>query len=74
MNNPRQDTNEVQGAGVYPTDSTASNQSPTGTPPTSTVGVYNRPENAGGGMSMATIVLMIIALMVIGAIVWSVMT
>lgn len=71
MNQPTNQKDDVQGAGVYPADSTPSAQAPTATPG---VRVYDRPDSPQGGLNMTTIVLMIIALMVIGAVIWSVMT
>jgi len=74
MNQPTNQKDDVQGAGVYPADSTPSAQAPAGTPGTSGVRVYDRPDTPQGGLNMSTIVLMIIALMIIGAVIWSVMT
>jgi hypothetical protein len=38
-----------------------------------TVGVYDRPDNVkSGGMNMMTILLIVIALVIVGAIVWTV--
>lgn len=74
MNHPPTQSDDVQGAGVYPADSTPSAQAPAGTPGTSGVRVYDRPDSPQGGLNMTTIILMIIALMVIGAVIWSVMT
>jgi hypothetical protein len=73
MNHPPQETDDVKGVGVYPTDSTTSNQPPTGASGTPSVRVYDRPDSPAGGINMMSIALMIIALLVVGAIVWSVM-
>jgi hypothetical protein len=74
MNQPSNQPDDVQGAGVYPTDSPTAGQAPAGTPGTSGVRVYDRPDSPQGGLNMSTIILMIIALMIIGAVIWSVMT
>lgn len=70
MNQPTNQKDDVQGAGVFPADSTTSAQSPAGTPG---VHVYDRPDGPVGGINITTIVLMLIALLVVGAIIWSVM-
>lgn len=72
MNQPINQQDDVQGAGVYPADTPTTGQPPAGTPATSGVGVYDRPEGAGGGVNITTIVLMIVALLVVGAIIWTV--
>jgi hypothetical protein len=71
MNQPSRETEEAKGANVY--SSTPTSDAPAGTPGTSSVRVYDRPDTPKSGVSMVTIVLMIIALLAVGAIVWSVM-
>lgn len=75
MNNPSRENDQNQGATVYPSTPTASastQQPPLGTPGTSSVRVYDRPDKPQTGINMTTLVLMLIALLVVGAIVWSV--
>lgn len=76
MNNPTRETDEVQGAGVYSSTppSAGTDSPPLGTPGTSSVRVYDRPDSPQNGMNITTIVLMLIALLIISAIVWSVIT
>lgn len=72
MNNTPRETDEVQGATVYPTTPGADEAS--GTPGASSVRVYDRPDKPQQGVSMMTIILMLVALLVVAAIVWSLMT
>lgn len=75
MNNPSRENDQSQGATVSsatPTASTTAQQPPLGTPGTSSVRVYDRPDKPQAGINMTTLVLMLIALLVVGAIVWSV--
>lgn len=74
MNQPSNQSDDVQGAGVYPADSPTAGQAPAGTPRIPGVRVYDHPDSPQRGFSITTIVLMIIALMVIGVVIWSVMT
>jgi len=67
MNSPQRETDDARGAQVY---AETTNDSPAGTPGTSGVRVYDRPERQQGAGMMGTI-LLIVVLLIIGALVWN---
>lgn len=69
MNSPSRETNEAQGAGVY-SDTPSVDTSPAGTPGTSSVRVYDRPEETSKTPGMLGIILTLLVVLAISWFVW----